>query len=105
MSYGNLTALSKKEDAVIPKKISLEQNYPNPFNPVTTIEYKTTTPSLVKLVVFNPLGQTVAILVNEFQKPGRYKVNFNANSLKSGSYFYRLSVKGKSLTKKMIILR
>jgi len=83
----------------------LKQNYPNPFNPTTTIEYQITAPSPVKLTIFNSMGQNVATLVNEYRLPGFYKVDFNAEGLSSGLYFYRLQANGITLTKKMIFLQ
>ena len=102
------TGLHRNEN--IPYKFSLAQNYPNPFNPSTTIKYqlpsdvKSETEN-VKLIVYDILGSEVATLVNEKQKPGYYEVDFNANGLASGIYFYKLSTGEFIQTKKMILLR
>jgi len=103
---------------ISPLQFSLSQNYPNPFNPTTTIKYTIpdveTTRRVVftKLTVFNILGQEVATLVNKEQKPGSYEVEFNANHLSSGVYFYTLraglstgSGQGFLQTMKMVLLR
>lgn len=103
VQYGIVTGL-QEEDAFVPGEIGLGQNYPNPFNPTTTIEYQITTPSAVKLTIFNALGQNVTTLINEHQLPGFYKVDFTADGLNSGLYFYRLQANGITLTKKMILL-
>ena len=89
----------------VPKGFILEQNYPNPFNPSTTIEYQITTPDIVKLQVFNTLGQLVATLVNERQSTGAYSVNWDAQNLSSGTYFYRLEVGNDFVTRKSVLLR
>lgn len=93
----------------------LSQNYPNPFNPTTTIKYSI--PNVekgyahsVRLIVYDVLGREIATLVNEKQKPGYYKVTFDAVSQPSGVYFYKLSVsKGAeqvySESKKMVLLK
>jgi hypothetical protein len=60
----------------VPKGFILEQNYPNPFNPSTTIKYNISTTDVVKLKVFNALGQEVATLVNEQKEPGTYTANW-----------------------------
>jgi len=94
----------------IPKIFSLSQNYPNPFNPSTIIEYsipvvETRHALSVQLRIFDILGREVAVLVNEHQKPGYYKINFDASSLSSGIYFYRISAGKFVSVKKMILLR
>jgi hypothetical protein len=88
-----------------PKNFELKQNYPNPFNPVTTIEFSLTKQSFVTLVLFNVLGQQVALLVSEDFKPGTYKVTLNAAALPSGVYFYRLSTTDFSGSRKMILIK
>ncbi len=103
----------KNEDEIIPIKFELEQNYPNPFNPTTTIEYSI--PSLavqksqkdfasVQLKIFDVLGREITTLVNKVQRPGKYKINFDASGLTSGVYFYRLSVGSFVSTRKMLLL-
>ncbi len=76
----------------VPKGFLLEQNYPNPFNPSTSIKYNITIPDLVKLKVFNALGQEVATLVNERQEAGAYTATWDARNMASGAYYYRLEV-------------
>ncbi|MFN3637291.1 MAG: DUF4876 domain-containing protein [Chloroherpetonaceae bacterium] len=78
------------QNATKPEGFALEQNYPNPFNPTTTITYQLPTVSNVKLEVFDMLGRKVSTLVSQTQNAGRYQANFNASSLTSGMYFYRL---------------
>jgi len=72
---------------------SVEQNYPNPFNPVTTIRFKLVKEARVTLKVFNMLGQEVATVLekNKLQQ-GIHEVEFDAEKLVSGVYFYRLTV-------------
>lgn len=89
----------------IPTTYSLSQNYPNPFNPVTTISYGLPKSSNVQLVVYNLLGQKVAVLVNSFRQAGYYKVDFNSANLPSGVYVYRLQTGEYSSSKKMIYLK
>jgi hypothetical protein len=80
-------------------------NYPNPFNPSTTIQYSITESGNVSLKIFNTLGEEVANLVNEYQQPGTYKINFNAEDLSTGIYFYSLQAGSFIETKKMILIR
>ena len=89
----------------IPAKFILNQNYPKPFNPTTNIKYSITKSGLVTLKIYNVLGQEVATLVNQDQRPGNYVVDFNASNLASGVYMYRLESGNYSLTKKMVLLK
>jgi len=95
----------KQTNNVIPEKFILKQNYPNPFNPTTNIKYSITKSGLVTLKIYNVLGQEVATLVNQDQRPGNYVVDFNASNLASGVYMYRLESGNYSLTKKMVLLK
>jgi photosystem II stability/assembly factor-like uncharacterized protein len=84
---------------------SLEQNYPNPFNPNTLIKFSISNEVQVSLSVFNILGEKVKELKNEIMKPGYYEVEFNASSLASGVYSYRIKAGDFVETKKMVLLR
>ena len=99
-------------------RFELFDNYPNPFNPVTTIKYTIPTPLnphfakrgntrgvFITLKVYDILGSEVTTLVNKQQAPGTYKVTFNASSLPSGIYFYRLKTPTNIQTKKMVLLK
>ena len=88
-----------------PSKFSLSQNYPNPFNPTTNIKFAVPSTGLVKLVVFDVLGREVATLVNEVKTVGNYTVDFNASSLSSGVYFYRIDAGEFTATKKMLLVK
>ena len=83
----------------------LNQNFPNPFNPSTTISYQIPSRGDVTLRVFNLLGSEVALLVNETQSAGAYKVEFNARNLSSGIYFYQLKVGSFTETRKLSLLK
>jgi hypothetical protein len=84
------TATAVDGSPVKPTSFALEQNYPNPFNPETAIRYDLPEAAHVRLSVYNPLGQEVAALVNEQEPAGSYQVKFNASTMPSGMYFYRL---------------
>lgn len=88
-----------------PKEISLEQNYPNPFNPSTTIKYQLPADNYVSLTVHDIFGRVVATLVNGRQTAGRKSSVWNASSLPSGIYFYRLTVGKYVVTKKLLLIR
>lgn len=83
----------------------LDQNYPNPFNPTTNISYSLQEASNVEMIVFNALGEKIAILENKFQYEGRHSVIFDASNFPSGVYFYRISAGDFVQTKKMMLIR
>ncbi len=88
-----------------PTDYSISQNYPNPFNPTTTINYTLPENEFVTIKVYNIIGETVAVLVNEEKPIGKYSVNFNASNLASGIYIYRIEAGRFEVSKKMILLR
>ena len=104
----------KYEENILPTEFSLHQNFPNPFNPATKISFDLPQDSKVNLVVYDLLGREVTrLLNNEFKVAGNYTYDFNAASLSSGVYFYRLVVSSSnpinagnySETKRMVLLK
>ncbi|MCP4633093.1 MAG: T9SS type A sorting domain-containing protein [candidate division Zixibacteria bacterium] len=90
------------------KDISLSissENHPNPFNSSTTIKYILRTPSIVRLEVYNLLGQNIETLVDEYQTAGHKSVTWDASSYSSGIYFYKLTAGDKTYTKRMTLLK
>jgi hypothetical protein len=87
------------------KEYSLSQNYPNPFNPSTRISFNLQKSSFVKLIVFDILGHKVATLVNEVKQAGSHSIDFNASSLSSGIYFYKLESNGFADIKRMMLVK
>jgi glucose/arabinose dehydrogenase len=84
---------------------ALEQNFPNPFNPATSINYTIPRGGLVRLTVFNLLGQEVALVFEGEQGAGTYEVGFEKANLPTGIYFYRIQAPGFVETKKMTITK
>jgi hypothetical protein len=99
------TGVAERTGAGIPGAFELSQNYPNPFNPSTTIRYAIPATGMTTLKIFNILGQEVATLVNEVQTAGVYAVRFDASSLASGLYFFRIQSGSFSQVKKMVLVK
>lgn len=74
----------------IPTVFALEGNFPNPFNRQTTIRFDIAHTSTVRLRVFNAMGQHVATLADGIYAPGTHKATFDARTLPSGVYVYRM---------------
>lgn len=89
----------------IPNEFALHQNYPNPFNPSTTIKFDLPEKSNVSIVIYNVLGQTISILVNEELNAGYHEVNFSAENLSSNIYFYRIQTDNNIAVKKMMVIK
>jgi hypothetical protein len=110
---GLITQVQEQRAQSIPQSFELEQNYPNPFNPTTAIRYRLLAPSgvegsavsFVSLKVYDLLGREIAVLVQGARQAGTYTVRFDASSLPSGVYVYRLSGEGMNLMRTMIVLR
>jgi chitinase len=105
VGLGLVTGIQEHLAGNAPKSFELEQNYPNPFNPTTAISYRLSAVSSVSLKVYDLLGREIAVLVQGTQQAGAYTVRFDASSLPSGVYVYRLSGDGMSLMRTMIVLR
>jgi hypothetical protein len=102
---GGTVGIDEQETEEIPTTFSLSQNYPNPFNPSTTIKFSIPNTRLVSLSVYNILGEQVKTLINQEMPPGNHSVQFIANHLASGIYFYKLQAGAFVETKKMILLK
>jgi hypothetical protein len=94
----------------LPLEFALEQNYPNPFNPTTNIIYAVPVKSNVTLDVYNLIGQKVATLFEGNIEAGKHSAEFNASSMSSGIYFFKLTAVGEngkqfSSSKKMTLLK
>ncbi|MBI5726973.1 MAG: T9SS type A sorting domain-containing protein [Ignavibacteriales bacterium] len=88
-----------------PQRMVLLQNYPNPFNPATAISFIVPERGHVSLKVYDILGNELITLLNEEHAAGQYTKQFDARTVPSGVYFYKLTTGSVSLCKKMIVLK
>jgi hypothetical protein len=108
---GVLLPTSVKEMSTIPPPFAtLVQNYPNPFNPSTKIVYGVNSQEFVSLKVFDVLGREVARLVEERKEAGEYTIEWKADGMPSGVYYYRLITESTAhgvrvSTNKMLLIR
>ena len=89
----------------VPKNYYLKQNYPNPFSGSTTIEYGLPESGLVKIEIFDLIGNTVGTLIKAVHNAGNYVIEYNNSDLPEGIYFYSLSFNGATKIKQMIKLK
>ncbi|MEJ2105159.1 MAG: T9SS type A sorting domain-containing protein [Ignavibacteriaceae bacterium] len=100
------TFTSVKGDGIkISSSYKLYQNYPNPFNPTTTIKYDLPQSSVILIQIFNNLGEKVKTLYSGLQSSGTHEIVFDGSSLPSGIYFYQITTKDFSQTKKCLLLK
>ena len=97
------------ENGVTPVSYTLS-NYPNPFNPITNISFNVPETTDAKITIYNVKGQEVTTLLDDVVAAGSTTVTWNGtdsnnSAVTSGIYFYKLETAGKSLTKKMIMLK
>lgn len=88
-----------------PTQFSMEQNYPNPFNPATGIRYQLASGGMTTLIVYDALGRTAAILVNNVKDAGTYTATFDGSKLSSGVYYAQLQSGGNVQLIKMQMLK
>ncbi|MFO7524441.1 MAG: T9SS type A sorting domain-containing protein [Ignavibacteriaceae bacterium] len=99
----NVTGIESEEQ--IPEDYIVFQNYPNPFNPSTTIKFGLPENSRVYIDVYSIIGEKVITLMDEEKSAGYYQLQFDAASLASGIYFYRIEAGSFNQIKKMILLK
>jgi hypothetical protein len=88
-----------------PAAFALYQNYPNPFNASTAITFDVRETAPVSLKLYNVLGQEVATLVETEYGPGRHKVEFASDNLRSGIYFYVIGMGYFRDVRKMLLVQ
>ena len=102
----NTPTTSSEEEVEIVDQYALNQNYPNPFNPTTNISFSLKDAAPVKLTVYNLLGQEVATLISgKVMNAGTHTVAFNASSMSSGVYIYRLEAGSFVSNKRMTLIK
>lgn len=100
--FESMIARSAQGDQV-PNAVFLDQNFPNPFNPSTRIRYGLPQSTRVRITVYTLVGRPIATLVDAQQEAGVYTVEFTAQEVPSGVYFYRLQTDIGSVTRRLTI--
>lgn len=83
----------------------ITNNYPNPFNPTTKINFDIYEDGIVEIDIFDISGRIIESLMNKKLTKGNYKVTWDASGYSSGTYFYRIKVNDKAITKKIMLLK
>lgn len=93
------------DDDISLKEFELFQNHPNPFNPSTMISWQSPVSGWQTLKIYDTIGNEVSTLIDDYKLAGTYEINFDASSMSSGIYFYRLQADSFVKTQKMILLK
>ena len=103
---GGGTPVLDKTDLFVPGKFDLTQNYPNPFNPSTKIRFTLDKKGVTNLKIYNGLGQLVRTVIDNRNKlRGSYEYSVDMSDLPSGLYYYQLIHNGRTITKKMTLMK
>ncbi len=89
----------------LPDRFELKQNYPNPFNPGTTINYALPKESHVRIVIYNSLGQEMAVVVDRKMQAGYHQIDLNCTQWSGGVYFYQIQTDQFNSIRKMVLLK
>jgi len=88
-----------------PNNFELLQNYPNPFNNTTIIEFSLPQNTIVRLAIYNSLGELMAVVYDQLMNAGYHKIELNTKNLPSGVYIYTLKAANYFKQRKMILLK
>jgi len=93
------------DKGLTPDTFMLEQNYPNPFNPVTKIKYALPAECDVSIKIYDALGREIKTLVNQTKRAGYYEAEFDASTLPSGIYLYKIQAGLYTCSRKMMLVK
>ncbi len=100
-----VTTRVRQETTQAPVEYALLQNHPNPFNPSTTIRFGVREAGRVRIELFDLIGRSVAVLLDQTCESGWHEIKYRNNTLSSGVYFYKIHINEFSAIKKMILLQ
>lgn len=103
--YFTITDVEDDTNPGLPTNFTLYQNYPNPFNPTTTISYSLPSGSKVELQILNVLGQAIETRNFGYQSAGDYEIYYDASTLATGVYFYRIVTENSTQSRKMVLMK
>jgi len=103
---GGGTPVLDRDELMVPDKFDLTQNYPNPFNPSTKIRFTLDRKGITNLKIYNGLGQLVRTVIDNRNKlRGSYEYTVDMSDLPSGTYYYKLTHAGRTITKSMTLIK
>jgi len=109
IAVGTPQGVSSSDD-LLPGKLRLLGNVPNPFNPNTAIRFEVVEDQTVKVEIFSLTGQKIKVLANREFSRGFHSLQWDGkdeqeNEVGTGIYFYKATVEGSTISKKMLKLK
>jgi hypothetical protein len=101
--YGTILNMNDQE-VTVPSSLNITA-YPNPFNAQVNLQYTVPVEGVVKINIYNTLGELIAPMVNETRSAGSYVENLRTGHLSSGIYYAILQVNDQIKTTKLINLK
>lgn len=96
---------SPRTQKIIKTGFYLEQNNPNPFNKLTTIRFNLPYESKVTIVITNSFGRVVDKMISNLYDAGSYNLEFIAEGLPKGTYFYHVVADKFSESREMELIK
>lgn len=96
---------SPRTQKIIKTGFYLEQNNPNPFNKLTTIRFNLPYESKVTIVITNSFGRVVDKIISNLYDAGAYNLEFIAEGLPKGTYFYHVVADKFSESREMELIK
>ena len=92
------------------KRQVLHPAHPNPFNTSTTLSYELTVNEVVKIDIFDIMGNHVKTVLNEKQSTGYKTIIWNGTNggnkiVPTGIYYYTVSTSRFSKTNKLVLIK
>jgi hypothetical protein len=100
-----VTSVDEISGSGVPTSFTLYQNHPNPFNPVTTISFGLPKPSHVSLSIYNGNGRHIQTLLDGNKSAGIHAITWDASSMSSGIYFYKIQTPDFTQVKKCMLMK
>jgi uncharacterized protein (DUF362 family) len=97
-----ITSAPSEYNENIPDRIVLSDNFPNPFNNSTTIKFYLPEQQYTTIKLYSVSGREIDTLVEGIVPAGQHVMQWTANNLASGVYFYVMAAGGFRESKKMI---
>ena len=92
------------------QNFTISEAFPNPFNPSTSLIFNVNKEEMVKITIYDLLGNRIKNLVNDHYSKGSHSISWHARNnqgqtVSAGVYLYKVQAGEFQSTKKMILLK
>lgn len=92
-------------DGGAPAALVMAPAWPNPFNPVTHLAFALPEAGRVRLAAYDVRGRLADVILDGELAAGRHEVRWSAAGHSSGVYLVRLEAGGRTLSRKVVLLK